>query len=560
MAEARTIIPVNKQFQEMISNGVEQLSTVVSSLLKLQRKELKLKEKEEARESQLQNIQLAFQKKYKKMREKLTLTYFKEFVKGKFFTRMRNVLGKIASSATSWFFKIMKALLFLAIFDPKGKFLGSIIGFITKMVVWFVKALTRYIPQIISTIIYLVTEVIPPLLKETIRAIFSAFRDMFHTWSKQLMEKSPFFAKMLQWVGDAFGENGILTIFFTKLAGLFPIIFAGMGIIALVSKLMPMFKIMWKIGAFIIPKLITGIGYLFTALQWLVNLLIANPIVAVILGVVLAFMAILKWGDKIQVWFNDTFGKDSILAKSFNVLNVAVKEIWTYIKTLWQNIKIFFKEVSEIGVMSAVKNFFRRTLKAIWEGLKNIIPAIAGMIGSMFNAMFNTEIFSGLEKKVRELMNGIQSTFNDIINWFKAIGRVGIIDYAMGSDEEQESWKDLTRLQSQLKQKKETMGAGALTEKEKGILGATDEDAFRELAKQTEGTNVLENMYEKVGKQLETHEKTLKDNNKETKELTEAQKEANSLAKEDQKIQSFVSQAKSISEVKVFETANRGSV
>lgn len=348
----------------------------------------------------LKNISSPIKTRFTKMKEKLSIAYDKWIVKGKFFKKALGSLRSIASRGGFWFFRLLKLLFLLAIFDPKGKFLSSILRFLTKILVWVIRIIAKNLPTLIMTMVKLVTEIIPALLKEVINAVFQALSDMFINWAKRIEKESPFLAKVLRFIGELFGKDGLLRKFFVAIAGAFPIIFAIMGVIAIGAKLLGPIMLLAKVLKFLIFKAIIPF---FGALKALALFLLANPIVAVIAGIIIAFIAILKWGDKIQKWIDDTFGKDSIFSTVFRFIHSVVKTVWKFIKSVFGAFITFFKDIKRVGLGKALLNLGKNLLKAIWGLVKGLAKALWGLVKGIGKAIWG----------------GIKSLGKSIAGWAK---------------------------------------------------------------------------------------------------------------------------------------------
>jgi hypothetical protein len=118
-------------------------------------------------------------KKFALLRNKLTEKYHKVFIKGDFFGKLGKSIRTLISNTGSFLWKALKMLLLLAVFDPKGKMLKSLMKPLKKAMAWIVKTLIKNIPKIISSIIYIVTQVLPPILLEIGKTLWGAIRELF---------------------------------------------------------------------------------------------------------------------------------------------------------------------------------------------------------------------------------------------------------------------------------------------------------------------------------------------------------------------------------------------
>ncbi len=241
--------------------------------------------------------------------DKINKVYDKFLIKGKFF---KNVLGNLKDiakgvwdSAEGWIFKLLKLLFVLAIFDPDGKFLTSIMDFLTKALIWVIELLAKMLPRIVKTFVFLLTKVLPKALIKMIAALFPAIGGMFDTFAKSIEKDYPAIAWMFKKIGEMFKKDGLLYNFFTFLAKNLPLIvglFVGVRIAKFFSFLGPIGKGLGFIVNSIFPKLIPAIASLGKA--FLVALGPIALIVTAIAGLAFAFYKISEESVKKYNVFN----------------------------------------------------------------------------------------------------------------------------------------------------------------------------------------------------------------------------------------------------------------
>jgi len=198
--------------------------------------------------------QLQFKNKMNKM-------YDKWLIKGNFFknviTNLKDIAKGVWDAAEGWIIKLLKFLFIMAIFDPDGKFLASIMDMITKAVVWLINKLAEYLPRIVKSFINLVVNVFPPLLVKMVQGIFPAIGKLFESFAESLQKDYPIIGWIFKQVAKLFAEDGILYKFFSFLASNFHIIVAIFGVNKLITFLGPVTKMLSGFGGVLFKLALT---------------------------------------------------------------------------------------------------------------------------------------------------------------------------------------------------------------------------------------------------------------------------------------------------------------
>lgn len=197
----------------------------------------------------------------KTSRDKVAM-YFEKLRKKKWFEKAGTMFKKFTQKAGNWLFGLLKILFFLAIFDPKGKFLTSILKFIVKMAVKLIGVIAKMLPTVLRTMWKLISVTIPKLLANAISQIFPAIG--------RAIDKI-FEGTTLEGLGKKlFGSQGYLTRFFKFLVGNLPIILGFMAAMVIRTKVMAAWTVLsitWKkmgtILKFINGKMFTLVSKLF---------------------------------------------------------------------------------------------------------------------------------------------------------------------------------------------------------------------------------------------------------------------------------------------------------
>lgn len=410
-------IPAIDKFKAELSANFEKYVPVISKnmgsmsdlLTKDQKEKIKQYETQqdllEKQDDIKKILESANKPKMLKLQEKLTESYHKFIVKNKWFEKSIKFFESMSKKAGNWLIDILKAVLLLAIFDPKGKFLNSIIDFILKMVVNLINFLMKYLPVIVNRMVFLIEEVIPKVLKKIISVIFPLIGSIFKDIAKKFPEGSVI-RQIFTWIGEAFDKNGVLYKFFSFLAENFKYIVLILGALAILQPLFSIAGFLIKAIPIII-NLVQGLSVAFTTLS---AFLIANPIVAIIAGIIILITLII----------------------------VFRKEIVKFFKFLWEKIKpflliiwnFFYKEL--IGpIVDLVKNFsIGKLIKVLFQTIflvprlmiKYLIMPIVNAIAPILKKYLIEPIvnfFKFILSKIKAFGNLILSFFKPLIDAIK---------------------------------------------------------------------------------------------------------------------------------------------
>lgn len=143
---------------------------------------------------------------------KLVNQAYKDVVKNKVLTKMKDSLAsmkdglkKLGKSAGNFLLKLLLFVLALAIIDPKGKILKSLINVFINLAKTFINTIIPLLPGIISAMIELITDILPKLLKLIVHEIIPAIGKAFIAAGNNLLgSKDP---KLQGW-GKLFKKIG----------------------------------------------------------------------------------------------------------------------------------------------------------------------------------------------------------------------------------------------------------------------------------------------------------------------------------------------------------------
>ena len=456
MAQAAGMVIPRLKPKELTNDQVKALfeelgSDIKGMFTKTQKKELQ-KRKEEIDRADLQKKN---EKKIidilnppagiKKMQTKIT-KYWHKWTAKDFMKTVLGFLKGLLQSAGSWLMKILKFLLFFAIFDPKGTFLTSILDFIISMAETLIKAILPMLPVIAKRMWNLFWKVLVPGFKR--------------------------FGKM---IGDSlFGKDTILSKIMETVGGLIPIFVVVMGII---SKL----------------------GFLFPMLKGLMGILAANPIIAIIAAIALIYV----FSDEIVAFFDDlkksfdglsTKWKIVIGALMFPILPL-IALVYNLAK-LFKTIKPYINMIRKIGIkkfVTMLKHVFMSMLKGLVDSFLSFVMSIPSKIGDAFKnfgAGVTESAKAMIPKWLKDAILKIRNFLMSIVDWVGAFmtDPAAYINPLMG-EKERSARIDAAKIAVQVKRELEEGGGKA------GTVSKTAKiDAEIEKAREQKGTLTKEDI------------------------------------------------------------------
>ncbi|MCP4650357.1 MAG: hypothetical protein GY853_09810 [PVC group bacterium] len=373
----------NSMIKEMVSQDLIN-ENLAKAALELQKQEA-LRNEEILRLANRGFVNKA-QEKYIKLKNKMTTYLDKHLVKKKWLQKVGKSLTNMAKQMGNSVWTFLKALFLLAIFDPKGKFLTSIITFITNMAVTLINVLAKHIPRIIKSMIYIITKVIPPALQRAIGAIFPAIGKMLKAWAKEIKKEFPMIGTFVEKFAELFGPKGMLTIFFKKLAGAFPIFIAAGLFFKVFFKVLPIFK-----------SLVSLIGML-------------NPL-TIVIAAIGASVILLK-----GIWDNSAKAMKKHKEETKN-MGIVEEEFYKYgigkfqpksIGEAWDQGK------RELGRKMEI--FKREGMKGLWREFKNFV----NIQWTLWKAIFS-KIFDNLKNKISDIPKWFKKMWESIKNWVSSL-------------------------------------------------------------------------------------------------------------------------------------------
>jgi len=393
--------------------------------------------------------------------EKLSRDIVKEehrnIVKKKWYEKTLGYFHKLATATGDFWKQLMMGILALAIFDPKGKILKMVINFLVKAITWVINAIANNLPMILQNAIFITTKVIPDVLRKLIDGVFDALSGMFDKWAKDLPEGSTL-KLLFDGLKDLFGKDSVIRDFLKWIAGLFPIFIAVVGVIKLVILLQTIYTTATAFFGAVLSLItspitltiiaITAIivllwkfrdeiaGVFESVFDWFMNL---GVVAKIVIGTIAGALAILFW--PVTLVIGAIYG----LVKLFQLLSTATgrKKVLDFLKYLGKTLMKFF-----IGLFSGIGKVLKTLVTkgfgaAIGSLLDGIVNWIAGILPESWGKSF------------LELWDSLKQTFDDLINWFVTIFRVGPLKFFKMNDEERTKAKDFVRLQRQIETARE---------------------------------------------------------------------------------------------------------
>lgn len=367
------------------------------------KREIEAEDKAEAfRKSQEQLNKLMNPNPLVKARNKLTVECDKWIVKNKLIkgvsTGLKGILQGLKGLAGGGIGAFIETLFILALLGPK--FAASLLRMVVNLIIMLARIIIPMIPGVIKTFIDIAFEVIPPLFLQLVNTIFPMIGEAID----KIFMNSP-----LVGIGKyLFGEDGVVTKFFRAISGFIPyflMLIAGikvvMGIMSIVSAITP-----------IITGLFTAIKIFFFVIKGFAMFMMANPIVLIITGIVLALIAIWKWGDKILAFIE---GLPEFLGKKFGVVGRIIGET---INIFLTPLKIVIKLIQAFkkGGVSEVWKVIKDMAQAVWDGIKWIGQGIWNGILAFI------DIYVGIFKWIgKVLIKAIKFYINLVIKVIKTV-------------------------------------------------------------------------------------------------------------------------------------------
>lgn len=345
------------------------------------------------------------------VKKKLLEKYRKVFIQGKWFEGVLQGFKDMARSAGSWLADLLGFLAVLAIFDPNGEFLASIITFLAQVVIMLTNMLARMLPAFVKLIVPLV----PILIKaawQGIKALAGALGEVIAILLKELFGITLPTGPVGQFFKTFLGGLATFGIFAAK----FPILMAPLKFLFswIGTALGPLIA---KATAMIVPAL-SSLGASLMAVIWPVLIVIA---------VIAALIAIWVYAKEIVNFFDGLIDRFKNMSKGMQLLVVALAILFlpltTFIATIYFLAKAF-KRIQEVGI----KQWFSEILQAV----SDFFPGLWGAIMGFFTSE-GPSLLDGILKPLKAIWGAITGFFTDLDKMSFADAFSNLLDNLVGA-------------------------------------------------------------------------------------------------------------------------------
>ena len=305
-----------------------------------------------------------------------------------------------------WFTRLLQFLLFLAIFDPKGKFLKSILGFITSMALQLVGVILDALPSIFNAFKHIVTKVLPSAIGIIVDMVFSFVRIRLLMLLNSI--ESPFLKWVIQKLADLFSPGGVISTFIKNVSVVFIPIFIMVGILV---KFASVFMVIGKAIAltFVILKKIFLATMVIIKFVSTAVIMISKAIVFITKGIAIAikgFLFVMKivaivikavvFGIKIFVVAVAIItGAPALLVVA---IIAGIMAVIALVYVYWDKVKAFLSWAVD-WIIKGVKFYISlwvmlfkglvSVFSSIWKGLKIIVVTAGEWIKKVIMAYIN---------------------------------------------------------------------------------------------------------------------------------------------------------------------------
>lgn len=173
-----------------------------------------------------------------------------------------------------------------------------------------------------------------------------------------------------------------------------------------------------------IASIVSGISKAIGGVSDAINWLLANPMAALIAGIVALVVLIATKGDEIQAllqkvddFLQNIFAKD--WTEQFGILGNGLNAFFAIIKGVWDSIKEIFD-----GIINFIRGVFTGDWERAWEGVKGIFKGVFDALVTIAKAPLNLVIglINGLIDGLNWLIDGINKISFTVPDWVPLIG------------------------------------------------------------------------------------------------------------------------------------------
>jgi len=414
MADSAPILPVASSDDQLklLAETAEILDDLLKEVKSLNKKPSEKDKRDKSEDRFYKSFQDRFTQWKAKDKEDKKFNLF-SMIKGKL-TGLYDIGKKtwksIKDSAGFWL-DLLLLLGALAIFDPGGGFLTTVINFLTDAFIWVIEAIGKYLPVVLVAIGKQIPKIIGAILTALGR-IAEAFSGMFYDWAKKL-PGGGFLKTLLEFFGWLFSKEGTIGKTIAALKQFFGLLFEGKIGEAFKGLFFSLIEIVLELGGKLMGVLKSAFNGIF---DWLIDI-VGGP--DSFLGVI--FGGLKKIFGGIFDFFSDIFG--------------ALKDLFTGKISFWEFIKKIGMALWNLltGIIEAIWGMIKGLGKWLWDLLKGLgksiwefLKKIPGMLWDGIKAAFGAlaELGSWLWEKIKAGFSGIGNFFKEylidpIVKFFK---------------------------------------------------------------------------------------------------------------------------------------------
>jgi phage-related protein len=369
----------------------------------------------------------------KKKRKETLWELFKQIKQKKWFetsTKMFGNIWKATKALGSSFWDLLLMLGLLAIFDPSGSFITTVISFLADALVWIIDAIGRMLPTIIGTIVKLIPILINASLKAALR-MADAFSRMFTDWAKKL-PKGSFIRAILELFAFLTSKQGPIQTITRAIGQFFSELLEGKFFKAIVNLL---FNFGQAIGSVIeyLWQEYKGWTIVILAVVMLVLFLWLGPVGFFIVLAVSLLALIIRYWENIKNFFSYIFSAiwegikwiGNLFVKFWDwivsIFNSFIDRLVDDFKKLWETLKTIGKAIWDFLVWMFMLPY--NAAKTSWDYLVKAWDVIVGWISKIWPGIKATfvSIISRFLKFKNKFVDSIKNMFNAILEWVKSL-------------------------------------------------------------------------------------------------------------------------------------------
>ena len=338
--------------------------------------------------------------KQETIKKKLSKYYQKWFLQKDFLKMIGGFFKKLIDRAGGWLMDLLKMLFLLAIFDPKGKFLNSIMNFLIGILETVLRTIINWLPAIAKRM-----------------------------WNLFWDELVPGFGRLGKMIGDTLsGKDSLLGSILEKVGKAVPVL---IGVLGVVSKLWPVLSFLATALWGAITAATAGtVGFTATASAIWSAVWPVLAVIAAIVALVAVLYLVWKYWDVIKQFFADLWrmfteasaGIQAIVVGLIAVLIALLMPVWVALFSaivtgaiaLWSLVAAFFTGFIPI-LWSAVVALFAFLLPI----LLFVIPILLIVAAIYLLITYSKEIDAWWQKSQKRFGKWLASIKKGFLDWWK---------------------------------------------------------------------------------------------------------------------------------------------